>query len=277
MDTVAIVNELLTRLGEPRGSIAPGTAPAAPAAPAASAPLDARTRLAHLLTVRPPDPIDPETAALLDRLLAYEAAGRPVTRAADLPRVAAAGPGEHLSLWLGDITTLAADAIVNAANDRLLGCWIPGHRCIDNVIHAAAGPRLRADCAAHMAAQGHPEPTGTATLTPGHHLPARYVLHTVGPIVSGGAPTDADAAALASCYRACLDVAHAHGDIASVAFCSISTGVFGYPVADATRVALDTVADWLEAHPAAGLHVVFNTFSDADTAVYRAALARVTH
>ncbi|WP_210438463.1 protein-ADP-ribose hydrolase [Nocardioides xinjiangensis] len=231
-----------------------------------------RVALADVLTVRPPGPLPDGLARLLDGVLAWENAQRLVTDTADLPRLRLAGVGSRMSLWQGDITALRADAIVNAANNRMLGCFAPGHACIDNAIHAVAGPRLREECAAHMAAQCHLEPTGAATLTGGYHLPARHVLHTVGPIVADGEPSAADAEALASCYRSCLDTADSHGDIASVAFCSISTGVFAYPIEAATVVAVDTVTRWLTAHPESEMQVIFNTFSDHDTAVYRTTL-----
>lgn len=238
---------------------------------------DERELLAGLLTVRPAAPIPADIARLLDDLLAAEADARPTTSASGLPRVReqmpeVRGPLAGASVWQGDITTLAVDAIVNAANDRMLGCFIPGHRCIDNAIHAAAGPGLRAECAQFMAAQGHPEPTGQAKVTAGYHLPARHVIHTVGPIVPDLRPTTEHAELLASSYRTCLDAALDVG-AGSTAFCSISTGVFGYPIELAAPVALGTVTTWLTQHPDVVMHVVFNTFSDHDTDAYFTTLA----
>ncbi|KUL25676.1 protein-ADP-ribose hydrolase [Actinoplanes awajinensis] len=242
---------------------------AEPAAPGRSGELIARLRardrehLRSLLTVRAPGPLPHTEAAVLDALLGGERARRPAVDAAALPTV----DGTRV-IWLGDITTLRVDAVVNAANSALLGCFRPSHRCVDNVIHAAAGPRLRADCHTIMSAQGGPEPTGAAKVTRGYHLPARYVLHTVGPIVDGvlgGAHREA----LASSYRQCLDLAEAVGDIRSVAFCAVSTGLFGFPKAAAARIALTTTADWLAEHPGVLDRVVFDVFSPDDLAVYQ--------
>lgn len=238
---------------------------------------DPRPFLRELLTVREPAPLTSEAASVLDALLGGEREARPRVDPRTLPPVAEAFPSTTYSgasstaLWRGDITTLAADAIVNAANSGLRGCFVPGHPCIDNAIHAAAGPQLRADCDAIVRAQGSPEPAGAAKVTRGYHLPARFVLHTVGPIVHGE-PTADDAAALASCYRACLDLAAAVDGIRTVAFCSVSTGVFGYPKAAAARVALRAVAEWLDAHPGRLDLVVFDVFTADDGDVYASLL-----
>lgn len=190
--------------------------------PAAASDAEVRGRLRSLLTVREPAPLPAEAVPVLDALLGGEREQRPTVEVRDLPRVADAFPGTayaaagETALWQGDITTLAADAVVNAANSALLGCFLPNHPCIDNAIHDAAGPRLRADCHAIVGAQGAAEPTGAAKATRGYHLPARYVLHTVGPVVHG-APGPADAAALESCYRSCLDLAAGMG-LRTIAF-----------------------------------------------------------
>ena len=223
-----------------------------------------RFLLRALMNTRPPDPIPPEVLAVQDAFLQAELAEKNITRLADLtPRQ----PGRYL--WQGDITTLAVDAIVNAANRQLLGCFVPCHGCIDNAIHSAAGMELRQACAQLMARQGHEEPTGQAKLTPGYHLPCRYVLHTVGPIITGPV-TGRDQALLASCYRACLALAEAHG-LASVAFCCISTGEFHFPNDLAAQIAVDTVSAWQRDHPQAPA-VVFNVFKDEDRALYEALL-----
>lgn len=238
---------------------------------------DDRALLRALLTVRPPGPLPREAVPALDALLGGERDTRPVVDASALPSIADAFPDTRYPaagrtvLWRGDITTLAADAVVNAANSTLLGCLVPGHACIDNAIHAAAGPRLRDDCDAIVRAQGTPEPTGAAKVTRGYHLPARFVLHTVGPVVEGPV-TAAHEAALASCYRSCLDVAASVGGMGTVAFCAISTGVFGYPPEAAAPVALATVATWLQEHPRALDRVVFDVFGPRDEEVYRDAL-----
>ncbi|HEX8870755.1 MAG TPA: macro domain-containing protein, partial [Lentzea sp.] len=173
-----------------------------------------------------------------------------------------------LAVWRGDITRLLCDAVVNAANDALLGCFQPMHPCVDNAIHTAAGPRLRSDCHRIMAAQAAPEPTGIAKITRGYHLPAPYVLHTVGPIVRGKV-LPAHANALADSYRACLDLAAEFGKIRTLAFCGISTGIFGFPKLPAARIAVSAVQDWLAAHPGRFDRVVFTTFGDEDDEAYR--------
>lgn len=237
-------------------------------AQAVATPEAARKRLREVLTVVPAGRIPSQAWPYLEALCTTERAARSATTAAELPRLSASGPGARVSLWRGDITTLHLDAIVNAANSGMTGCYQPLHACVDNAIHTAAGPWLREECAALMTQRGRPEPTATATVTGGYFLPARHVVHTVGPIVSGGAPTTADARALARCYRVCLEAAAAAG-ATSIAFCSISTGVFGYPVAAAVPLVLATVREEL----AAGLplsQVVFVTFSKADESIYAA-------
>jgi O-acetyl-ADP-ribose deacetylase (regulator of RNase III) len=232
-----------------------------------------RTLIKKLLTVRPPQPIPDDVKQRLDVMFAQDAAHRGVIAVGEV--LASAGPtvrvgGTAVKVWLGDITTLAADAIVNAANSALLGCFQPFHACIDNAIHSAAGPQLRADCAEIMTLQGHAEPTGTAKITRGYHLPARYVLHTVGPIVPGGIVKPEHQADLVRSYQACLDVAAGTPDVRSIAFCAISTGVFGYPKVAAAVVATDTVKTWLLEHPGRFDAVIFDVFSANDAAAYRA-------
>lgn len=237
-----------------------------------------REALQAILTIRPAQPtLSPETQAILDRLLDLERRQRPCVEALDLPTVSESGAGEigslasRLVLWQGDVATLRVDAIVNAANDALLGCFQPFHRCIDNVIHAAAGPRLREDCARIMELQGEREPTGHAKITRAYHLPSRYVLHTVGPIYGGQSdePGERDRQALASSYRACLELAAEIPGLRSLAFPCISTGVFGFPARAAAQVAVEAVVDWLEAHPERFDRVVFNVFLDSDRMLYQ--------
>lgn len=176
----------------------------------------------------------------------------------------------RLRLWRGDITTLAADAITNAANSQMLGCWVPGHHCIDNAIHTFAGVQLRRACAELMEAQGHEEPTGLAKITPAYNLPARHVIHTVGPIAQGR-PTARHRLKLAQCYRSGLDLAAENG-LHSVAFGCISTGIFAFPQREAAEIAVRTVCEWLDTHEDAGITVVFNVFGDTDEAIYRSLL-----
>ncbi|WP_460065302.1 macro domain-containing protein [Streptomyces sp. YKOK-I1] len=241
----------------------------------------ARRRLLRaLLTVRGPGPLPEGADRELDALLGAERQLRPTVPALELRTIEEEFPGTPFPaaaetvLWRGDITTLTADAVVNAANSELLGCFRPLHPCIDNALHSAAGPRLRDDCHTIVTAQGALEPTGTAKITRGHHLPARHVLHTVGPVVRGR-PQPRDAQALASSYRACLDLAAQVETIRTVAFCAVSTGVFGYPKEEAAPVALRTVADWLAARPGRFDRVVFTVYEDADEQAYRHALGQV--
>lgn len=218
-----------------------------------------------VLNLRPAAPLPRGMSAPLDALLGGERLSREIVDARAITEVR---PGTSLSLWQGDLTHLAVDAIVNAANSAMLGCFHPLHGCIDNAIHTAAGPQLRLDCSAIMAAQGGPEPTGSAKVTRGYHLPARYVLHTVGPVVRD-APTSSHRTALASSYTACLDLAASIDRIRTVAFCAISTGVFGYPKREAAEVALGAIATWIDRNPQRLDRVICCTYTDEDTAIYR--------
>ena len=217
-----------------------------------------------LVNTREPWPAAGAFLEAQDRLLQLLLVERGVATLAD----ATPSPGDkRLSLWRGDITRLDVDAIVNAANSQMLGCWVPGHYCIDNAIHTFAGVQLRIECARLMAIQGHDEPTGRAKVTPAYNLPARRIIHTVGPIANG-APTDAHRAELAQSYRSCLDAAAAEG-LGSIAFCCISTGVFGFPQQEAAGIAVSTVRDWLAEHAGTAPHVVFNVFGERDERIYR--------
>lgn len=221
---------------------------------------DQRRLLRALMNVRPAAPVSEEVLAVQDEYLRRECQTRGITRIDDLSPVQ-----DGLYIWQGDITTLAVDAIVNAANSGMTGCYYPNHGCIDNAIHTYAGMQLRLECDRMMKAQGHPEPTGTAKITPGFNLPAKYILHTVGPIING--PLSAqDEAALASCYRACLDLASAHG-LESVAFCCISTGEFRFPNDRAAEIAVAAVRQALAAETSVK-RVVFNVFKDLDRVIY---------
>ena len=220
-----------------------------------------------LVNMRPPIPASDEWLAMQDELLHGMISEAGVATLDD----AMPSPADpRLHLWRGDITTLAADAIVNAANSQMLGCWVPGHHCIDNAIHTFAGVQLRAECARIMDAQGHEEPTGTAKITSAYNLPAKHVIHTVGPI-AGGQPTEFHRKQLASSYTSCLDLAAANG-LASIAFCCISTGVFGFPQEEAAQIAVRTVGEWLDAS-GSDMAVIFNVFPREDEAIYKALLA----
>jgi O-acetyl-ADP-ribose deacetylase (regulator of RNase III) len=240
-----------------------------------------RRDLRALLTVRPPASLPPEVHGWLDAVLQHERHGSLEVDAGDLPSVHHDIPGtwfrpsKAIALWQGDITRLGADAIVNAANAQLLGCFQPFHACIDNAIHWAAGPRLREDCGRIMAMQGHSEATGLAKITRAYNLPSRFVLHTVGPIVQGPL-TETHRRDLARCYRSCLEVAAEVRSIRTVAFCAISTGVFGFPKLPAADIAINTVVAWMQERPNAFSKVIFNVFSAEDLAAYTTALTRRT-
>ena len=234
-----------------------------------------RHMLRTLMNIRPPVPIGPELLEMQDQILSAERELKGITDPYVLPSVqvefgASSIPcSDQLSLWKGDITTLSAGAIVNAANSKLLGCFIPHHRCIDNAIHSAAGIQLRLDCSQIMQKQGFDEPTGGAKITRGYNLPAAYVIHTVGPIIADDV-SDEDQRLLASCYSACLDQSADYPDIKSVAFCCISTGEFRFPKLPAARIAVQTVCDWMEASRGRLERVIFNVFTQDDYDVYAA-------
>lgn len=173
---------------------------------------------------------------------------------------------QGLYLWQGDITTLRCDAIVNAANSGMTGCYIPNHRCIDNAIHTYAGVELRLTCAKMMQAQGYGEETGSAKITPAFNLPSRYVLHTVGPIITGRV-TARDEELLAACYHSCLRLAD-ENHLESIAFCCISTGEFHFPNEQAAEIAVQTVKAFMKKHISIK-KVVFNVFKEYDKEIYR--------
>lgn len=222
-----------------------------------------RRLLRSLMNVRPPMSLKPEFLEIQDMLLSAEREERGVVDGNCLP---VTGGNSRLALWQGDITRLAVDAIVDADNNALLGCFCPCHGCIDNAIHSAAGLELRDECNQIMQKQGHPEPNGKAKLTKGYNLPARYVLHTVGPIV-GGHVTQRDRKELASCYRSCLKLAAQQG-LSSIAFCCISTGEFHFPNKEAAEIAVKTVTEFLQ-HNTTIRRVIFNVFKDIDKKIYR--------
>ena len=220
-----------------------------------------RQLLRGLMNVRMPGEIREDILRVQDDYLREVTAEKGITKIDDLTPVE-----PELYLWQGDITTLQCDAIVNAANSGMTGCYQPCHNCIDNCIHTYAGIQLRNTCAEIMAAQGHEEPTGQAKITPGFNLPCRYVIHTVGPIVDGRL-TQRHELQLASCYRSCLVLAAENG-CESIAFCCISTGVFGFPKERAAEIAIRTVRDW-KAETGSGINVIFNVYSDRSLELYQ--------
>lgn len=220
-----------------------------------------RQLLRSLMNVRMPGSISAEFLNVQDAYLQEEIRQKGITDLADLSPIR-----EGIYLWKGDITTLRCDAIVNAANSQMLGCFCPCHGCIDNAIHTFSGLQLRAACAELMRAQGREEETGKAKITPAYNLPCKYVLHTVGPIVRGRL-TKQDEELLASCYRSCLALAEQNG-VRSIAFCCISTGEFHFPHDRAAEIAVRTVKEY-KIRTNSTLEVIFNVFKELDDNIYR--------
>ncbi|MBD5383498.1 MAG: protein-ADP-ribose hydrolase [Ruminococcaceae bacterium] len=216
-----------------------------------------------LVNIRPAVKADDEFLKAEDEYLSELTAEKGITDIAGLKPIE-----DGIYLRKGDITTLRCGAIVNAANSGMTGCWQPCHSCIDNCIHTFAGVRLRYNCARIMREQGHEEPTGKAKLTPAYNLPCDYIIHTVGPIVQGRL-TNEHCRLLESSYRSCLEIA-AQNDVKSIAFCCISTGVFGFPQKEAAEIAVDTVRDYRKEHNS--LEVVFNVFKEEDYEIYKGLL-----
>lgn len=217
--------------------------------------------LRGLMNIRPPRPISQSFLRIQDAYLQEEQRKKGIV---SLNTLSPIQPGIYL--WRGDITTLSCDAIVNAANSGMTGCYVPNHHCIDNCIHTFSGVQLRLVCANLMQQQGYAEPTGQAKITPAYNLPCRYILHTVGPIISGRVSRK-DRAALASCYHSCLELAAAH-QLESVAFCCISTGEFHFPNEQAAEIAVQTVQQFLRQETSVK-QVIFNVFKDVDQAIYK--------
>lgn len=222
-------------------------------------PAEQKRLLRALMNVRAPQPAGQDFLTVQDAYLREELAQKGITDFTDLTPIA-----EGLYLRQGDVTTLRCDAIVNAANSGMTGCYVPCHGCIDNCIHTYAGVQLRQACAAIMRKQGREEETGGAKITPGYNLPCRYILHTVGPIVTG-LPERRDEKLLASCYCSCLELAEQHG-VRSIAFCCISTGEFHFPNDRAAEIAVQTVKEYQEN---SGIQVIFNVFKDVDYEIYK--------
>jgi O-acetyl-ADP-ribose deacetylase (regulator of RNase III) len=229
---------------------------------------DQRWRLLRsLMNVRPAAPIGEVFLKIQDEYLTERIAERGIADASTLP---ASALDSRLVVWTGDITTLRIDAIVNAANSRMEGCRQPCHACIDNVIHTFSGVQLRMRCHEMMMEQGYEEPTGQAKITPGYNLPAKYVIHTVGPIIETS-PSKHDCDLLASCYISCLKLAEESG-CHGIAFCCISTGVFRFPQDKAAEIAVQTVKEFLNSGSAME-RVVFNVFTPEDERIYRQLLS----
>ena len=222
-----------------------------------------RRLLRSLMNVRPPRPVSERFLAVQDEYLTEEVKKKGIIDSDSLP-VSPEDP--RLVLWRGDITTLKIDAIVNAANSALRGCFVPCHSCVDNIIHSVSGIQLRLECDRLMRKQEHDEPIGKAKITPAYNLPCRYVLHTVGPVV-GRMLTRGHCRKLADCYRSCLELAADNG-LKSIAFCCISTGEFHFPQKKAAGIAVQTVQEFLESDERIE-KVVFNVFKEEDYDIYK--------
>ena len=233
-------------------------------------PRDAEGRrriLRSLMNIREPRPLPEETLRLQDEYLKSRSVEKGIVTLDDIP--ALRGP---ISLWQGDITRLQVDAIVNAANSQMLGCFQPCHSCIDNCIHTFAGVQLRTECGRRMDelrrryGRSYEQPTAEPMLTDAYNLPARKIVHIVGPIVYDRVTPELERE-LAACYSNTLDLCLENG-LRSVAFCCISTGVFRFPKQKAAEIAVQTVRRWLAGHEGAMERVIFNVFNDKDRERY---------
>lgn len=220
-----------------------------------------KSLLRALMNVRLPGAVSEAFLKVQDDYLKEELSGKGIVKVTDLKPLQ-----KGIYLWQGDITRLAADAIVNAANSGMTGCYQPNHACIDNCIHTFAGIQLRLECAEIIKKQGHEESIGQAKITSAYNLPCKYVLHTVGPIVRGRL-TEKHCAQLASCYQSCMELAD-RNHCRSIAFCCISTGVFCFPNQKAAEIAVQTVMDYRK-KTNSDMEVVFNVFKDEDYEIYQ--------
>jgi len=226
-----------------------------------------RRILRSLMNIRMPKKLDDSVLAVQDEYLRERISENGIVTLAEIPVIR-----NGMSIWQGDITRLAVDAIVNAANSQMLGCFVPMHTCIDNCIHTFAGVQLRAECSRQMNqlrikyGKDYEQPTAVPMLTDGYNLPAKKIIHIVGPIVEERL-TSALEKELADCYRNTLDLCAENG-LRSVAFCCISTGVFHFPNKRAAEIAVSTVDSWLIQHPGSMERVIFNVFKDEDKKYY---------
>ena len=220
-----------------------------------------RALLRALMNVRIAKNVDDEFIKVQDEYLKEEIKRKGIVDIDDLKPIK-----DGIYLWQGDITTLRCDAIVNAANSGMTGCYLPNHRCIDNCIHSFAGVQLRLECDEIMTKQGYSEPTGQAKITKSYNLPCKYIIHTVGPIINGKL-TSEDCDLLESCYKSCLELA-VKNNLDSIAFCCISTGEFHFPNDKAAQIAVKTVEEFMKKETSLK-KVIFNVFKDMDKEIYR--------
>ena len=212
-----------------------------------------------LVNIRPAGKASDDYLQIEDAFLQEMTQRKGITKISDLQPVE-----NHIYLWKGDITTLQCGAIVNAANSGMTGCYHPCHNCIDNCIHTFAGVCLRLKCAKIMKLQGYEEPIGKAKITPAYNLPCDFVIHTVGSIVQGRL-TKKHCELLKSCYQTCLELAVQNG-LKSIAFCCISTGVFGFPQEKAAEIAVNIIRAFLKTHE---IEVICNVFAEKDFEIYK--------
>lgn len=227
--------------------------------------------LRALINIRMPYPISEEFLKVQDEYLKEEEKNKRIITLKDMETIdktlgCTSFYSNKISLWKGDITSISVDAIVNAANSRMLGCFVPMHKCIDNAIHSTAGIQLRDECNRIMNLQGHEEPTGSAKITSAYNLPSRYVIHTVGPIVQYEV-TEENREDLKNCYKSCLEIA-AKNNVKSVAFCCISTGEFRFPNEEAANIAIEAVKDFIKKNENKIDRIIFNVFKDIDYEIY---------
>ena len=226
-----------------------------------------RQILRSLMNIRMPKKMPEDVLKVQDEYLAGRAEERGVVQLSDIPEIK-----DGLSIWKGDITRLAVDAIVNAANSQMLGCFVPMHNCIDNCIHTYAGIQLRAECSRRMEqlrkkfGRSYEQPTAVPMLTDAYNLPAKKVIHIVGPIVHGHLTPELEKD-LADCYSNTLEMCAENG-LKSVAFCGISTGVFHFPAGRAAEIAVETVTEWMKENPGKVDRVIFNVFNDKSERTY---------
>lgn len=227
--------------------------------------LDDETCFRALRNITMPYDLSNDYYRIQDKILKNEAERKRIVLAEELVPIKG-----KICLWKGDITTIRADGIVNACNSALLGCFQPLHSCIDNAIHSSAGLQVRRDLMKIMEKQGHSEPNGQCKITRGYNLPSTYILHTVGPQIRG-IVTEKDREDLTGCYMSCLAMAEKYR-FKTLVFCSISTGIYGYPITEAIRIAVNTVIRYFENENSCLEKVIFNTFSEGDYAIYAKAI-----
>ena len=227
--------------------------------------VEKRQLLRSLMNVRPAQEVKPQLLKLLNEELQKQLLEKGII---EFDQVPICSKHDRLKLWQGDITRLKVDAIVNAANSQMLGCFVPLHSCIDNAIHSAAGIQLRLECNELMNRQGHPELTGSAKITSGYNLPAKYVIHTVGPIIGSDGVTQKEAHELSECYHSCLRLASEY-KLKIIAFCCISTGEYRFPNQLAAEISVRTVIEYFDKSGESTIEaVVFNVFKDIDYSIY---------